>query len=228
MSISRLDLNSAEDRFLYVNGQGHMLGLPTKPGTSSAATTGVPTNSIQGFAPGAIFCNFKGAAGTAFYINVGTFASSQWVPSDLGGNGLATLTAATSLTALLNGGRNNLLSLAAGFTATLPAATGTGMFYAFTVLTLSTTGAYIVNTAPTTDIFCGSLLVGIDASNTSSPTLFKTASNSNTVTIGTTTPTTGGAVIGDTFIVQDIAAGKWLISGTLVGAGTLATPFSHV
>jgi hypothetical protein len=225
MAISRFDLDSGVDRLIYYPGQGHALGLPTRPGTSSAATTGVPTNGIQGFMPGAIFINFKGVTGTAFYINVGTFASAQWVASDLGLNGLVTLITTTTLTALLNGGRNNLLSLAGGFTSTLPAATGTGMLYTFTVGIVSTTG-YVVKTAPSTDIFAGSLLLGIDASNTSSPTLFKTASNSNTITLNGTT--TGGVTIGDSFTLQDIAAGVWSVSGTLVGSSALATPFSHV
>lgn len=79
MAISRLDLDSGVDRLMFVNGQGHMLGLPTRPGTSSAATTGVPTASIQGFAPGALFLNFKGSVGSALYVNVGTFASATWV-----------------------------------------------------------------------------------------------------------------------------------------------------
>ncbi len=78
MAISRLDIDNSTDRLMYKEGAGHMIGLPTRAGTSSAATTGVPTNSIQGFAPGAMFLNFKGSAGTLFYINIGTFTSSNW------------------------------------------------------------------------------------------------------------------------------------------------------
>ncbi len=78
MAISRFDIDSGVDRLMFVNGQGHMIGLPTRPGTSSAATTGVPTNSIIGFAPGALFLNFKGSAGSLLYVNIGTNASSNW------------------------------------------------------------------------------------------------------------------------------------------------------
>ena len=78
MAVSRLDLDSGVDRLMYYPGVGHMIGLPTRPGTSSAATTGVPTNAIQGFAPGAIFLNFKGSIGSSLYVNTGTFASSTW------------------------------------------------------------------------------------------------------------------------------------------------------
>jgi hypothetical protein len=84
MSISRFDINSAEDRLLFVNAQGHLLNLPTRPGTSSTVTTGVPTNGIQGFAPGALMINFKGSLGTLLYVNVGTFTSSLWLNLDGG------------------------------------------------------------------------------------------------------------------------------------------------
>ncbi len=79
MSLSRLDIDSAVDRLMFINGQGHMIGLPTRPGTSSTATTGVPSDSIAGFAPGALFLNFKGGAGSALYVNIGTNASSNWL-----------------------------------------------------------------------------------------------------------------------------------------------------
>ncbi len=78
MAISRFDIDSGVDRLMFINGQGHMIGLPTRPGTSSTATTGVPTNSIVGFAPGALFLNFKGSAGSLLYVNIGTNASSNW------------------------------------------------------------------------------------------------------------------------------------------------------
>lgn len=78
MSDYRLDLEAAVDRYMYLPGIGHMMGLPTRPGTSSTATTGVPTNGIQGFAPGATFHNFKGSVGSLLYVNTGTFASATW------------------------------------------------------------------------------------------------------------------------------------------------------
>ncbi len=78
MAVSRSDVQSGVDRDMFVQGQGCMRGWPTLPGTSSAATTGVPTNGIQGFAPGALFQNFKGSVGSLLYINTGTFASATW------------------------------------------------------------------------------------------------------------------------------------------------------
>lgn len=79
MAQSRLDIDSSVDRLMFIEGRGHMIGLPSRPGTSSTATTGVPTNSIAGFAPGAMFLNYKGAVGSALYVNVGTVSSTTWV-----------------------------------------------------------------------------------------------------------------------------------------------------
>jgi hypothetical protein len=79
MANGRFDLDSGIDRLFYYPGQGHLFGLPTRPGTSSAATTGVPTAGIHGFAPSALFFNFRGSAGSALYVNTGTFTSATWV-----------------------------------------------------------------------------------------------------------------------------------------------------
>lgn len=79
MAISRLDIDSAVDRLFFFSGRGNLIGIPTRPGTSSTAVTGVPTNGIAGYAPGAIFFNFKAASpGTMFYVNVGTALSATW------------------------------------------------------------------------------------------------------------------------------------------------------
>lgn len=78
MAVSRFDVESSVDRLFFVAGVGHLLGLPTRPGESSTATTGVPTNGIAGFAPGAEFRNFKGSVGSLLYINTGTATSATW------------------------------------------------------------------------------------------------------------------------------------------------------
>ena len=78
MAETRFDIQSGVDRFMFVVGRGHMIGLPSRPGESSAVTTGIPTDGIVGFAPGAMFLNYKGAIGSAFYVNTGTNASATW------------------------------------------------------------------------------------------------------------------------------------------------------
>jgi hypothetical protein len=78
-AISRFDIDSSVDRLMFMNNYGHLIGLPTRPGTSSAATTGVPTAGIAGFAPGAIFINVKSTTlGTFLYCNTGTNTSATW------------------------------------------------------------------------------------------------------------------------------------------------------
>ncbi len=78
MAVTRLDIQSAVDRLLRITGIGHLLGLPSQPGLSSTTGTGVPTNGVQGFAPGCLFINYKGSTGTLVYVNTGTYASSTW------------------------------------------------------------------------------------------------------------------------------------------------------
>ncbi len=79
MAQSRNDIQSGVDRDNLMPGIGHMRGFPTRPGESSAATTGVPTAGIAGFAPGALFHNFKGSVGSLLYVNRGTVSSATWV-----------------------------------------------------------------------------------------------------------------------------------------------------
>lgn len=76
--MQRQDIQSGVDRDDFIGGVGHMTGYPTRPGTSSAATTGVPTAGIAGFAPGALFRNWKGSVGSLLYINTGTATSATW------------------------------------------------------------------------------------------------------------------------------------------------------
>lgn len=79
MATSRNDIQSAVDRDTFISGVGHLRGFPTRPGESSTVTTGVPTDGIAGFAPGALFHNFKGSAGSLLYINNGSNTSATWV-----------------------------------------------------------------------------------------------------------------------------------------------------
>ncbi len=79
-ALSRFDIDSGVDRLFFINGSngGHMIGLPTRPGVTSTATTGVPTNGVGGFCVGAMFVNFKGASGSALYSNIGSNTSATW------------------------------------------------------------------------------------------------------------------------------------------------------
>jgi hypothetical protein len=76
---------------MNASGWGRLLGFPFQPGQSSTTGTGVPTNGIKGFAPSAIFHNVKGSTGSLFYINIGTYDSSNWLNIDGAVNAVSTL-----------------------------------------------------------------------------------------------------------------------------------------
>ena len=84
----RHDVQDATGRIEYLSGRG----------TLEAWGTGAPTNSVAGFAPGCIYHRGDGAAGTALYLNEGTFSSSTWVPV---GSGVGVFTTATITTATI-------------------------------------------------------------------------------------------------------------------------------
>ena len=98
MAVSRDDVQDATGRRTFISGVGpvsgvgggDMRGWPMNA-TDANATTGVPTNGRAGFLPGATYQNFKGAAGSVFYINVGTVASATWVELT-GGGGMSFIT----------------------------------------------------------------------------------------------------------------------------------------
>jgi hypothetical protein len=210
----RQDVQDATGRSEYNPGYGQM----------RAWGSGVPTNGQQGFAPGCLYQNLTGTIGTAFYINVGTFASSRWLNADNPDGGLVNLAATTTLTALLHAGRTLLLNLAGGFTSTLPAATGTGLIYRFIVQTVSTTG-YVISAAGS-DKIKGTLQVVQPGSTYATANIaesFLSTANANVTLNGTAT---GGANIGDWVQLQDIAAGLWVATGLLTASTTPTTPFS--
>ena len=136
---------------------------------------------------------------------------------------LVTLTVATTLTAPLHAGRTILLSLLAGFTVTLPAATGNGDRYHFKVGIVLTSGNYIVQVASSSDTIAGPVSM-VDTDTNDNMEGFAASGTSDTVTLNVTT--TGGLTIGDWFELVDVAANLWHVSGQLTGSGDLATPFS--
>jgi hypothetical protein len=218
VAISRFDIDSAVDRLGFVNGRGHLWGFPNNAATANL-TTGVPINGLIGWAPGAIWYNFKATVPPMFYINQGTSASSLWTPLDVDTSSLIVLlTAASTLTAFQSG-KTLLLNAAGGFTTTLQAATGSGAMYNIRVLTVST--AYVISTNGT-DVYKGwvhNTAVGsIGTDETFSTTTLKN------ITLNGTTQ--GGLTIGDSIYIQDVASGVWMVNGFVTGSGTLATPFS--
>jgi hypothetical protein len=135
---------------------------------------------------------------------------------------LVSATAATlAVTVADHDGKTVVLNRAAGVTATLPAATGSGAIFNFTVGTAVTSNNNIIKVADNTDVFSG--VVAIGKPSDGSVSAFSTAAASDTLTMNGST--TGGLVGGMVSFV-DIAADTYAVFGDIIGSGSLATPFS--
>ena len=114
------------------------------------------------------------------------------------------------------------LDTASGSTVTLPAATGTGNTWIFATTVLATTNSHIVKVANSTDVMTGSLATVDNATGTT--TTFGTVAASDTITLNRTT--SGSVKLGERFMIQDIRPGVFSVWGTVIGTGTVTTPFS--
>ncbi len=140
------------------------------------------------------------------------------------GSRVVSETAAFTFSPERHGGKITLLSLLAGFTATLPAAIGSGIKYRVHVGIVLTSGSYIIAVANSSDNFEGSIAI-LDTDTANTMEGFETTSNtSDTITMNAAA--TGGLTIGDWIEIVDIAVNKWHVRGSLTGTGNAATPFS--
>ena len=147
----------------------------------------------------------------------GPVTSTAGFITGTGVNSTVTASTLTVTQADYNGQTINL-SRAAGITVTLPAATGTNAVYTFVVSTTVTSNSYKIQVANSTDVMNGNLLV-----SGATGTTFGTLPASDTITMnGSTT----GGLAGSYVQVTEIAAGVFLVTGALIGSGTVATPFS--
>ena len=135
---------------------------------------------------------------------------------------LVSATAATlTVTAAAHGDRIVVLNRAAGVTATLPAATGSGNVYRFTTGTAVTSNNNIIKVADNSDVMSGALIVTDQADGSTAS--FGTVAASDTITLnGSTT----GCLAGGLITLVDVATNLWSVSGVVVGNGAEATPFS--
>lgn len=136
--------------------------------------------------------------------------------------GANSITSATlTVTADAYAGQKIILDRAAGITATLPAATGSGNSYEFLVVTTVTSNSHIIKVANSTDVMTGTAVLFQDAGDT--VVGFATASTSDTITLnGTTT----GGITGARALVTDAKSGIWHVTVISDASGTEATPFS--
>lgn len=134
--------------------------------------------------------------------------------------GITTVTAATvTITDDAHVGHRVVFNRAAGVTATLPAATGSGNRYEF-IGAVDASGSQIIRVANASDTMMGVAYLGNDAAGSSN---FYTADTSDTITLnGSTT----GGYKGWRVIADDIAANTWAVIVMSEASGTEATPFS--
>lgn len=133
------------------------------------------------------------------------------------------LTATVTLTEAKHAFRPLLLDAAAGFTVTLPAATGTGNIYEFFVHTTLTSGSYIIQVANATDVIQGTALINLTGAATVES--YEAASTSDTITLQFADPSTG-TTKGGWIRLRDVAAGYFYCQAILHGDGASATVWS--
>lgn len=182
---------------------------------------------------------YRGITQDNVTLNKGTAYSLNLVTPSIGGTTLdataaeinavadtsARLVAASAatlaVTAAAHDGKIVVFDRAAGVVATLPAATGSGAVFRFTVKTLVTSNNYVIQVADNTDVMSGSLFVTDQAAGTG--TEFSTTATSDTITMnGSTT----GGLAGGILTLVDVAANLYAIHGNIVATGVEATPFS--
>lgn len=138
-------------------------------------------------------------------------------------NAVEPVTVATTLTAAEHAGRPIVFNDADGATVTLPAATGTGNVYEFFVGVTITSVSHKIQVANATDEFVGNLMqIDTDTADAIAAYPALDADGFDTVTLDGT----DGGLQGCHVRIVDIAAGKFHISGTILGTGTVGTPFT--
>jgi hypothetical protein len=108
-------------------------------------------------------------------------------------------------------------------TFTLPLATGSGVKMTLINNIAQTQGSVVVAANGTTNTLKGCALIGDTTAETAGS--FVTSASSDKVSLNRTT--TGGVGPGDVVEAWDTASGVWSVRCTLLGSGTLATPFSE-
>lgn len=153
-----------------------------------------------------------------------TMGKLHQVLSDFFSNPIINQTSATLATPTSYAEKIITINRATGVAITLPPALATGDLYTFYVGTTMSGGSTTITKATgTSDTFVGQL----ESATTTGATTngFCEALGGADVTITLNGGTTGG-VAGSYITFRDIASGKWLVNGFLIGTATLATSVS--
>ncbi len=171
--------------------------------------------SLLGSSTGHTLLNSANASATnytqTFQAANGTIALTAVAPIAVG----ASLTAAA--------GGTYLLDTASGSVLTLPAMTGGGAVYEVIVKTAATSNAHKVLAASGSDFFIGNVI----GQHSNTPLMFQAIAatyHSLQMPFAGTQPS--GGLVGDRFIIKDIAANLAEVVGTFSAGVTPTTPFS--
>lgn len=154
---------------------------------------------------------------------VGTAIEVQTDVLTLRGNGkVKSVTADATLSLDANeSGSTFLLAKADGIVFTLPAPV-VGLEYEFLVTTAVTSNAYSIDTDAASTFLAGVVITGIgDAATTET-----SAADGTTIVSLDMNGSTKGGLIGSYVKVKCVSSTQWMVTGTLVGSGTLVSPFA--
>jgi len=134
--------------------------------------------------------------------------------------GIVTVTSSTvTITPDAHVGQRVVMNRAAGITATLPAATGSGNRYEF-IGAVDASGSQIIRVADNTDVMMGVAYLGNDSAGAS---CFYTADDSDTITLNGNTQ---GGLKGWRVVLDDIATNTWAVMVYSEASGAEASPFT--
>lgn len=163
-----------------------------------------------------------GQLASAVAITGGTISGVTMSNNTSVNSPVAVTSSTVTITQAANAGRTTYLNRAAGITATLPAATGTGATYTFVIGATVTTPSTIIKVANSSDAFIGFSQVVSD--NSAAVLGYIAAANTDdTITLnGTTT----GGYAGDIITIRDVDVNVFQVEVRGKATGTEATPFS--
>lgn len=146
----------------------------------------------------------------------GTMVSGVVAPvAPLAVGASATLTAASPTTVLLN--------TAAGSTATLPAATGSGKVFRFIVTTTTTSGAHKILAASVADFLNG---IAIGFTGSTAKVFASAAATNHSIQMPFAGTQPSGGFIGDWFEFVDVGTNLWNVEAHYQAGTTPTTPFA--
>lgn len=134
---------------------------------------------------------------------------------------VATTATSLSLTKALHANRTVIVNSTAAAAIVLPQATGTGDRYTIVMGVAATATTSSIAVANATDIMRGVIWAATTTSDNAEA--FIASATSDTITLNGTTK---GGVIGDMYMITDVATGIFNVQGFTAPTGTEVTPFS--